>query len=227
VRGFQRPLYHPRVTGLHKATVLKLLVYAGEKVERYMAATIQDVPVKDVECDETWSFIGQKERTKRKNKVRDREQGDSYLWIGLERHTKLVLCHHVGRRTNLDADAFAEKLDRATAGHFQVSTDAFPGYIHSLSYHVGARSDHGMIQKEFGYDVEGQRHYAPPALIRADKSAVYGNPDPDRIGTSRGERWNVSARTALKRMNRLTIAFSRCWRITRPRCPCGSATTTS
>jgi hypothetical protein len=84
--------------------------------------------------------------------------------------------------------------------------------VHSLSYHVGARTDFGMIQKEFGYDQEGQRHYAPPALISAEKIPVYGSPDPARIGTSRVERWNLSLRTGLKRMSRLTIAFSRCWR---------------
>ena len=201
-----------RVTGLAKKTVLRLLVLAGERVESFMARHIRNVEVEDVECDEVWGFIGQKEKTKRRNRVTDPGQGDSYSWLAVERHSKLVLAHHVSRRTNRAADAFAEKLDRATAGAFQVSTDAFEPYVESLSYHLGARSSYGRIQKEFGYTEEGQGYYSPPALISAKKEAVYGEPDAARIGTSRVERWNLSLRTGLKRMTRLSICFSKCYR---------------
>ena len=203
-----------RITGLHKATVLKLLVYAGERVERFMAANLTGVKVEDVECDEVWGFVGLKEKTKARKGLNDAQLGDSYTWIAFERTSKLVLCHHVGRRTKLAADAFGEKLDAATDGEFkfQVSSDGFEFYADALGYHVGAKSSYGQIVKEFGYDVEGERRYSPPKLIGAEKSAIYGEPDFDRIGTSRVERWNLSLRTGLKRMSRLTIAFSRCWR---------------
>lgn len=201
-----------RVTGLHKSTLLKLLVLAGERVERFMAEAMTDVPVEDVECDEVWSYVALKERTKRRKRINDPQQGDAYLWIGLDRASKLVLCHHLDRRTNQAADAFAEKLERATEGEFTVSTDAFEPYIESLNFHLGHRTRHGIIRKEFGYDEEGQRHYAPPKLISAEKSASYGDPDLAKIGTSHVERWNLSLRLGLKRMNRLTVAFSRCWR---------------
>jgi transposase-like protein/IS1 family transposase len=201
-----------RITGLHKKTVLGLLVYAGERVERFMAERIKDVPVTDVECDEVWGFIGCKEKTKARKGIDDAQLGDSYAWIAVDRNTKLVLCHHVGRRTKLGADAFAEKLDSATAGTFQVSTDGFEPYVDALGYHVGGRSSYGQIIKEFGYNAEGERRYSPPKLIGSKKAEIFGKPEFDRIGTSRVERWNLSLRTGMKRMSRLTIAFSRCWR---------------
>jgi hypothetical protein len=49
-----------RVTGVHHGTILKLLVLAGEKCERIMSEKIRNVGVRDVECDEAWSFIGKK-----------------------------------------------------------------------------------------------------------------------------------------------------------------------
>lgn len=201
-----------RITGLHKRTVLNLLVYAGERVERFMVERIKDVPVTDIEADEVWGFIGCKEKTKARKGIDDAQLGDSYTWVALERHSKLVVCWQVGRRTGRNADAFAEKLDSATSGEFQISTDGFQPYIDSLGYHVGGRADYGQIIKEFGYDAEGERRYSPPKLIGSEKTAIFGNPDFDRIGTSRVERWNLSLRTGLKRMSRLTIAFSRCWR---------------
>jgi len=54
-----------RITGLHKATVLKLLVYAGERVERFMAANLTGVRVEDVECDEIGDSSGSKRRRRR------------------------------------------------------------------------------------------------------------------------------------------------------------------
>lgn len=201
-----------RVTGLHKGTILNLLVLAGERVERFMEQAIKDVPVEDVECDETWSYISCKERTKKKNGITDPQQGDAYAWLALERSSKLVLCWHLGRRTNQCADAFAEKLASATSGRFQVSTDGFEAYVDSLSYHLGERTDYAMIKKEFGYDKEGQRHYAPPSLISSEKTVIYGSPDEKRVCTSHVERLNMSLRNGMKRATRLTIAFSRCFR---------------
>ena len=48
---------------VHHATILKLLVLAGEKCERIMAREDpQRGQVRDVECDEVWSFIGKKQK---------------------------------------------------------------------------------------------------------------------------------------------------------------------
>jgi hypothetical protein len=51
-----------RVTAVHHTTILKLLVLAGEKCERIMADKVRNVRVRDVECDEVWSFIGKKQK---------------------------------------------------------------------------------------------------------------------------------------------------------------------
>jgi transposase-like protein len=51
-----------RITEVHHATILELLVLAGEKSERVMAQKIRNVQVRDVECGEVWSFIGKKEK---------------------------------------------------------------------------------------------------------------------------------------------------------------------
>jgi transposase-like protein len=50
-----------RITEVHHTTILKLLVLAGEKAERVMAKKIRNVQVRDVECDEVWSFVGCKQ----------------------------------------------------------------------------------------------------------------------------------------------------------------------
>ena len=69
-----------------------------------------------------------KERTKKINKNGDPEMGDAYTFVGIERTSKLVLAHHLGRRTAEDASFFAAKLSAATEGRFQLSTDGFNAY---------------------------------------------------------------------------------------------------
>ena len=50
-----------RATDVHHTTILKLLVLASDKCERIMAEKVRNVEVRDVECDEVWSFIGKKQ----------------------------------------------------------------------------------------------------------------------------------------------------------------------
>ncbi len=49
-----------RTVDIHRDTILRLLVLAGEKCERIMARYIRNVPVQDVEVDEVWDYIGRR-----------------------------------------------------------------------------------------------------------------------------------------------------------------------
>jgi transposase-like protein len=65
-----------RLTDVHQKTILKLLVLAGEKCDRIMAEKIRNVEVRDVECDELWSYCGKKQ--KRVRPEDDQNLGDAY-----------------------------------------------------------------------------------------------------------------------------------------------------
>jgi len=78
-----------RITGLHRDAIMRLLVAAGERCERLMDELIQDVPVRDVQADEIWSFIGKKEK---KTTFEDSPTlGDSYCWVAIEARTSWFL----------------------------------------------------------------------------------------------------------------------------------------
>jgi hypothetical protein len=77
-----------RVTGVHRDTILRLLVLAGERCERMMQRKIEHLTVQDVEADEIWGFVQKKEGHKWPHEEDAQEIGDAYCFVAMERNTK-------------------------------------------------------------------------------------------------------------------------------------------
>src|SRR5262249_7138213 len=72
--------------------------------------------------------------------------------------------------------------------------------------------NYGQIIKTYGRAAEDDnRRYSPPTIVSIDKKIIIGEPDQDRICTSYVERNNLSIRTFVRRMTRLTNGFSKKW----------------
>ncbi len=206
-----------RITGVSLHTLLDLLLLTGEKCERLLNEKIKGLQVRDVQADEMWGFVGMKQKTMRRKQAADPSSvsdrmGDAYTFVAIECHTKLVLAWHLGRRDMRHTVEFTEKINEATSGRFQITTDGFISYPDAIAYSLGTRVDFAQLVKVYKQpEGIGERRYSPAEVIRAIPTPIWGRPDPERISTSHVERQNLTMRMMMRRLTRLTNAFSKKW----------------
>lgn len=177
-----------RVTGVHRNTILDLLVLVGLRCERLFENRIKNIAVKDVQADEVRGWVAMKEKTKKAKGIENDNIGDAYCFIAIERETKLVLAWHLGRRSTEDTMLFTEKLNEATRGQFQLTTDGFKAYMYAVSYSLGTRVDFAQLIKVYSAQREREQRYSPAEVVETIRQIQIGNPEYHRICTSHIER---------------------------------------
>lgn len=197
-----------RVVGIHRDSVMRLLLRVGEHCEDLLDKIIRNVRAESVEVDELWTFIGRKQRNVQPGDPR--WMGDCFVFVALEAVSKLVIAFELGKRDGATTDRFIGDLSRRVTGRFQLASDGFDPYRPAVRRHFNGRVDYSQVIKTFQTPPPQElRRYSPPRIASTTLLWVQGFPRTDLASTSYVERANWTWRLYARRLTRLSNGFSR------------------
>jgi len=196
-----------RMTGIHRDTIMRLGVKVGQGCAAVMESKMRNLPC-SLEMDEIWGFVGKKDRNVRMGD--DAAVGSVWTFCAIDAETKLVPAFKVGNRDTATAKAFVQDVADRMAYRVQISTDGLTAYVAAMESAFGGDVDYAQIIKIYGHEeVSNNRRYSAPEFVSSEKKIFVGNPDVRLISTSYVECLNATTRLHMRRLTRLTLAFSK------------------
>src|ERR1044072_2955614 len=155
--------------------------------------------IRHLELDEQWTYVGKKQaRLTVDEKQTAYDEGDIYLWVGIDQDTRLVPTFALGKRSADMARRFtvdlAGRMTRPNphardaqgyqhAGYLkrvQLSTDGFAAYGEAIDLAFGPYAEHGVIIKEYK---NAHMKYDPNEIVGTERRVISGKIDEFSICT--------------------------------------------
>jgi IS1 family transposase/transposase-like protein len=222
-----------RIIQVDKDTVCLWLDRAAQHCRLVMLHLWQQLPVRECQLDELWSFVHTKDAHLAWAKISRETYGDAWVWVAFAPEWRLVIAFVVGKRPQVEANLLLERVAYVTTDLVPFFTsDQLPEYRTALLHVYGEwqqlprRGSRGpqpqprrVPRKELLY-AQVVKTRARGRVVAVDHKVVFGDdqrvaaclallPTSATINTSFVERENLAFRQHNRRLTRKTNAFSK------------------
>jgi IS1 family transposase len=199
-----------RMLSVHRDTVMRLGVKLGKGCARLLDRKMRGLNSERLQVDEIWSYIKKHDRFVKPGD--DPQFGNVWTFCAIDADSKIVPSYKVGKRDSETANAFMLDLAGRLKNRIDLSTDALAAYFDAVEQAFGADVDYSQVVKSYVTtqdDTKPERRYSPARVVSISKFPISGNPNLPKANTSYIERLNATSRLHVRRLNRLTLAFSK------------------
>jgi len=120
-------------------TVTKLLVDVGRACQEYHDENVRNLTARRIQCDEIWSFVYAKKKTKVEGCWE--WAGDVWVWVRIDADSKLAISWAVGNRDAECGGMFMKDIAGRLSHGIQLTSDGHHVYLEAVESAFGADID--------------------------------------------------------------------------------------